>query len=639
MLQSIGDKLKAHKWLGFSILGVLAVIFAIWGAYGIVNISFGPQDYGLKINGQTISADAMNRAWQERQAEMVQALNGAELTDAQRTQLQKQLVDEYVRSTLISQRAHDEGYRASDAEVAEAYQSEPAFQVEGKFDPRAARTMLQQAGMSPEMYEAQKRQDLETSQLTSGIQISDFLTPTEAKRIYALENEQRQVRYALLPLDRYAPAKVDDAAVQAWYKSHPSDYLTPESVGLQYAELRLDSIAAQVTVTPEALQAYYQKNQARYRQVETRHAHHILIAVGDGKDPKADAAALAKAREVLAQLKAGKDFGALAKQYSADPASAAQGGDLGWAARTAYVPAFADALFAMQPGQISEPVTTQFGYHIIRLDEVRPATTKSFDEVRSQVESEYRRDQAAAVFGDRQEQLQQALDSGTVTDLAQLAQRFQLSTGQIPDFTRTAGGAPLGGKPELLRAVFNDDALNGQKINGPVAVADDQIVVFKVLSHHLPSPQPIAQVKDQVIAAVRKSEGTQGALSAAQEAVKQLQGGSDFDAVAKKLGVKATPAAFVGRSDPQLPPQVRNAAFMATPPGSKPDYSAVTLDSGGAAVVAVLSVKPGTQGANPQNDQQLEGEYLKRDRQGEIGAYVQDLQDRAHVERSPTLFQ
>ena len=640
MLQSIGDKLKAHRWLGFILLGILAVIFAIWGAYGIVNISFGPQDYGLKINGETITADTMNRAWQERQAEMVQALNGGELSEAQRSQMQTQLVDAYVRSTLMSQRARSAGYRASDPDVIQAYESEPAFQIDGRFDERAARTMLQQAGMTPELYEAQKRQELETSQLTGGIQLSDFLTPTEAKRIYALENEQRQVRYALLGVDRYAPSKVDDATVQAWYQSHQNDYLTPESVSLQYAELRLDTIAAQVPVTTDLLQAYYKKNDSRYRQVEMRHAHHILIAAGGANDAKADAAALAKARDVLAQLKAGKDFSALAKQYSTDAASAAQGGDLGWAARTAYVPAFADALFSMQPGQISEPVKTEFGYHIIRLDEVRPGTVKSFDEVRPQVETEYRRDQAAAEFGDRQEQVQQALDTGTVTDLNQLAQKFQLAIGQVANFTRTAGGAPLGGKPELLRAVFSDDALNGQKINGPVAIAEDQIVVFKVLSHHLPAPQPIAQVKDQVIAAIRKSEGTKGALNAADGAVKQLQGGADFDTVAKQLGAKPAPAAFVGRSDPQLPPQVRDAAFTApTPASSKPVYSAVALDSGGAAVLAVLAVKPGAQGANPQNDQQLEAEYLKRDRQGEIEAYLQDLQDRARVQRSPTLFQ
>ncbi len=575
MLQSIGDKLKAHRWLGLPILIVLGAIFAVWGAYGIVNISFGPQDYGLKVNGQTITADTMNRAWQEQQAQMVQAMNGADLTEAQKAQLQSQIVDEFVRSTLLSQRAHNEGFRASDAEVLAAYQSEPSFQVDGKFDPRAARMMLMQAGLTPDQFEAEQRQDLETNQLTGGIQLSDFLTPSEKTRVYALENEQRQVRYAMLPADRYAPAKIDDAAIKAWYDGHQSDYLSPESVNLQYAELRLDAIEAQVPVTAEALQAYYQKNQARYRQIETRHAHHILIAVSDPKDPKADAAALAKAREVLAQLKAGKDFGALAKQYSNDPASAAQGGDLGWAARTAYVPAFADALFSMQTGQVSEPVKTEFGYHIIRLDEVRPETVKGFDEVRAQVETEYRHDQAAATFGDRQEQLQQALDTGTVTDLKQLAQRFSLTTGETQNFTRTGGAEPLGSKPELLRAVFSDDALNGQRIGGPVALTDDQIVVFKVLAHHAPAPEPIAQVKDQVIAAIRKTDGTKGALDAAQDAVKQLQSGTAFDAVVKKLGVASPPAALVGRSDPQLPTQVRDAAFQAPNPDSKPVYSAL----------------------------------------------------------------
>jgi peptidyl-prolyl cis-trans isomerase D len=639
MLQSIGDKLKAHRWLGFGILGLLALIFAVWGAYGVVNISFGPADYGLKVNGETVSADELNRAFQERQAQLVQALNGADLSDAQKASLQSQIVDQYVRQTLLTQRAYKSGYRASDAEVAAAYQSEPAFQVEGKFDPRAAQTMLMQAGMTPEMYESEQRQELETNQLTSGIQISDFLTPTEKQQIYALENEQRQVRYAVLPMDRYAPSKVDEAAIKAWYQSHPGDYLSPESVSLQYAELRLDTIASQVQVTPEALQAYYQKNQAHYSQVETRHAHHILIAVSDPKDPKADAAALAKAKDVLAQLKAGKDFGALAKQYSADPASAAQGGDLGWAARTAYVPAFADALFSMQPGQISGPVKTEFGYHIIRLDGIRPATVKSFDEVRAQVESEYRRDQAASVFGDRQEQLQQALDSGTVTDLGQLAQRFDLQTGNVADFTRTGGGAPLGSKPDLLRAVFSDDALSGQRISGPVALSDDQLVVFKVLAHHMPAPEPIAKVHDEIVAAIRKNEGTKGALTAAQDAVKQLRQGSSFDAVAKKLGVSAAPAAYVGRSDPQVPAQVRAAAFGAPKPSGKPIYEALALDDGGAALLAVTAVKPGAAGANPQNDQQLESEYLKRDREGELSAYILDLQHRAKIERSPTLFQ
>ena len=188
MLQNIGDKLKSQRWLATLILGLLALIFAAWGAYGIVNVSFAPQDYGLKINGERVSTETLNRSWQERQAQYAQALNGATLNPLQIKMMQHQLVDEFVRETVLRQRAQADGYRASNAQVIAAYQSERAFQVDGKFSAQAAETMLAQAGMTPESYEAERRQALQIQQLTEGIQLSDFLTASELNRIYALEN-------------------------------------------------------------------------------------------------------------------------------------------------------------------------------------------------------------------------------------------------------------------------------------------------------------------------------------------------------------------------------------------------------------------------------------------------------------------
>src|SRR5580658_1160379 len=211
MLQNIGDKLKAQRWLATVLLGLLALIFAAWGAYGVVNISFAPQDYGLKINGERVSTDTLNRAWQERQAQYAQALSGASLTPAQTQSMQQQLVNEYVRETVLRQRAQADGYRATRDQVIAAYQSERAFQVNGKFSPQAAQTMLAQIGMTPQGYEDERRQALQIQQLTEGIQLSDFLTASELSRIYALENEQREIRFALLPVERYAPAKLDEA--------------------------------------------------------------------------------------------------------------------------------------------------------------------------------------------------------------------------------------------------------------------------------------------------------------------------------------------------------------------------------------------------------------------------------------------
>jgi peptidyl-prolyl cis-trans isomerase D len=639
MLQNIGDKLKSQRWLAIVVLGLLALIFAVWGAYGVVNVSFGPQDYGLKVNGERISADTLSRAWQERQAQTQQELNGAALSADQTRVLQDQLLDEFVRETVLRQQAQEAGYRASDTQVRGAYESEPAFQVEGKFNPQAAQAMLLQVGLTPETYEEQRRQALQIGQLTEGIQLSDFLSVPELNRIYGLENEQRDLRYALLPAERYAAAvKIDDARIKSWYDAHPNDYMSPESVGLQYAELSLDAIASQLSVKDEDLQAYYDKSKALYSEAEKRHAHHILIPVADAKDAKADAAALAQAQQVLADLKAGKDFGELARKYSADPGSAAQGGDLGWAEQGAYVAPFAEALFKLQPGQISEPVKTQFGYHIIRLDEVRPARVQTLAEGRAKIEADYRRDQASELFGDRQEQLQQKLESGETTDLAALTTQFGLQRGEIKDFTHT-GAPPLGGKPELVQAVFNDDTLSGARLGGPVALAADRIVIFKVTDHHASAVQPLASVRDEVIAAIRKSASTAAAQSAADDAVKQLDGGANFDTVVKGLGLTAAPTAAFARSDPQLPVQVREAAFAAPHPGDKPEYRALPLDTGGAAILMIGAVHAGSAGANPKNDEQLVTQYMRRDREGDMAAYMLELERRASVKRNPAVFE
>jgi peptidyl-prolyl cis-trans isomerase D len=639
MLQNLGDKLKSQRWLASIVLGLLALVFAIWGAYGIVNVSIGAPDYALKVNGERISNDTLNRAWQERQAQVQQMLNGSEMSDTQKAQLQQRLIDEYVRNTLLRQRAAEDGYRATPEQVREAITSEPAFQVGGKFDPRAARMMLAQIGMSEDAFYRERKEAIAVGQLNQAIQLSEFMTPTELARVYALENEQREVRYAVLPAERFAGSlKIDDASVKAWYDSHPGDYMTPESVHLKFAELRLDALTSKVTVKPEDLQDYYDKTKSRYSEAEKRHAHHILISIADPKDAKADAAALAKANQIEAELKGGKEFAELAKKYSADPGSAAQGGDLGWAEQSAYVGPFADALFAMQAGQISDPVKTQFGYHIIKLDEIRPAHMRTFDEVRSEIETEYRRDQAAEGFGDRQEQLQQKLESGA-SDLDAIAKQFDLQTGEIQDFTRTNGGAPLGGNQPLLAAVFSDDVLAGSKVGGPVAIADDHLVIFRVLEHRAPAPQPLASVREEIVAALRKSESTAAAKAAADNAVKELDQGKGFDEVVKSLGVTAAPAAYVGRNDPQLPAQVRQAAFEAPRPGDRPVDRAVALDNGGAAVLSLTAVKAGSGGTNPQNDAQLVSQFLRRDRDGAMNAYLAELQRRATVKTNKKIFE
>jgi peptidyl-prolyl cis-trans isomerase D len=635
MLQQIGDSLKGHKWLTYTVFGALALIFAAWGAYGISNLSFGTSSYVAKVNGHTIAYEDVKAAWQREQNQWQQRFGG-EIPAGERSLLEDQLLESVVRDTLLTDRAIDLGYRVSESDLASAVRAEPAFQLDGHYNADVAKSRLAQAGLTEDKYSADLRSDLERRQLEEGLQLSEFITPTEVKRLHELNDQERQIRYALLPLDKFSSAvQITDAGIQAYYDAHKSQFMTPESVHLQYAQLSLAQVTAQIAVSDGDLQDYYAKNKNRYISTEQRHAHHILVAVNAKVDT---AAALKKAQDIEAKLKAGGNFEALAKQDSDDAGSSNQGGDLGFAERGSLEGPFGDALFAMKQGEVSAPVRSKEGYHIIRLDEIVPAKGKTFEEARADVLDQLRHDRAADKFGDIQEQIQQKVDQAGES-LDTLAKEFGLTLGDIPAYLKGTGGGDLGSSKELQSLVFSDTVLNQHRIGGPILVGDDRLVLVQDLAHALPAAKPLAVVHDQIVAILRKQQGTQAALTAAQAAVKSLQSGKDFDAVAKDLGVSAEAARFIGREDPSVPALVREAAFSAPKPGEqKAVFQALAQPDGGAVVLGVLAVRVDTQ---PADKQQMATEVRDLGQQygdDETRAYVEQARKDAKVQKNIGLF-
>jgi peptidyl-prolyl cis-trans isomerase D len=632
MLQRIGDALKGQKWLAYIVLGALAVVFAAWGAYGIVNLNFGASSYAAEANGAKIPLEDAHNAWLRQQTQWQQRLGGAEIPAELRAKLQDQVLEGLIRSAILTERTEDLGYRVSHAALREAVQSEPAFQINGQYSPEAARAALAQAGISLETYEAELRTEVQRIQLEGGIRASDFVTPAELARLSDLEGQEREVRYLTLPADLFKSAvKIDDATVEAYYKSHLSQYMTPEAVHLQYAELRLDSLAAQQSVSDADLHAAYEKSKSRLEVPEKRRARHILIT---GKD---DASARAQAEQVLAQARSGKDFAALAKQYSQDPGSANNGGDLGWADRNSFVKPFADALFGMKVGEIAGPIKTQFGYHIIRLDEIQAGKVKSFDEARNELEAQVRRDHATDRFGDIQEQLSSKL-AEPGADLNALAAQYHLQQGDIASYTKGAGAAPLGAAPALQELLFGDPPLAVGRLGGPVLLGDDRLAIVKVLDHRKPAPQPLAEVRAGIITALTNEQESAAALKAADSAREKLASGESFDAIARELKVSADPAHFIGRTDPSVPTQVRAAAFSAPRPAGKPEFRTVALTDGGAALVAVTAVRTvATRAATAHSERGLqEAQELGT---ADAKAYEEDVRRTADVRKNPKAFE
>ena len=631
MLQRIRDSLQGQRWLAYLVLGALAVVFAAWGAYGIVNLNFGGSNFAAEANGSKISLEDARTIWLRQQSMWQQRLGGSELPAPLRARLQDQVLESLIRRALLTERSHDLGYRVSNQALLEAVQSETAFQVDGKYDPQAAKAALAQAGVSLETYTQQLRTDLQQLQLEGGIRASDFVTPSEFARLTELEDQQREVRYLVLPADRFrSAAAIDAAAVQAYYKQHLPQYMRPESVDLQYAELRLEALAAQQEVSDADLRAEYDKQKSRLEVPEKRHARHILIT---GKD---DATALALAQQVLSQAKSGKDFGALAKQYSQDPGSAQNGGDLGWAERSTFVKPFADALYGMSAGEIAGPVKTQYGYHIIRLEEIQRGKSKSFEEARPELEAQLRRARATDRFGEIQEQLQTKLGEPGA-DLSGLAQQFHLQPGEVKEFVKGAGGVPFGAAPQLQELLFGDPPLAAGQLGGPVLLGDDRLVIFKVREHRKPEPQPLAEVRESIVAAITKEQGTQAALGAAQRGREELLKGASFDTVAQGLKVSADPAHFIGRNDPSVPAQVREAAFALARPTGKPQFQALALNDGGAALLAVSAVRtaPTQDGEARTGRVQQESERLGT---AAALAYVDEVRRTASVRKNPKAF-
>jgi peptidyl-prolyl cis-trans isomerase D len=628
MLQKIGDSLKGKKILPWLILAPLALIFAFWGATGMVSMDFlGAQTWAAKVNGKPVPLQEANDVWRNQQSQWQQQF-GTDIPDDVRAELQEGVLERLIRARLVGDRSQDGGYRVSAERVQQEILSEPAFQVDGKYSETLALARLAQIGITPEKFRADIRSSLQNAELERAIGVSEFLTPTEIGRRLALEDEQREVRVALLPVDRFRSSAVpDEAALAAWYAKNGKSFETPESVSLQYAEGSLAQIEAGITVTEDDLQAFYAENKDRYIAPERRRARHILLAT------EADANA------ALGRLKAGEDFATLARTLSKDTGSAEGGGDLGFSDRNAFVKPFADALFAMAQGETRGPIKTDFGFHVIRLEGIEGGGTRAFAEVRADLEQELRRDRAADRFGEQQEQAQRRAEQPGA-DLAAIAKNLGLATGVVPVFLRGTGGAPLGTDPALETAVFGDKLLGQRLISAPIALGDDRFVVVKVASHTKAAIPPLASVREQAVAAVQRERATAAARAAAEGAAARVDSAATFDNAVRALGVVAEPARFVDRRDPALPSTVRSALFeFPRPVGGKPVTRAVSLPEGGYAIVTFTQRRNMPTAGDAQLRSFRVQQITAGQGQASVGAYVEELRRSAKVEKNPRAFQ
>ncbi len=627
MLQSIHDKLKG--WVAGVVLGAIGLVFVFWG----INWTLSAPTYAAKVNGTEIPSNEVRQTYQQQLAQ-IERQSSAPLDDAMRNEIKRRVLDEYVNSEALVTRADDLGYRVSDQELLAEMSKIPAFQVDGKFDQAHALAVLNAQGRSVSEIEGLFRRDAKLRQLDTALNASSFATPTEMKEFRALTRQQRELAWLTLSAAKYAErATPDDAAVKAYYDAHKADYMTPETVNLRYVELSLAQLESKVSVDDAQLKAFYEEQKAktpdRFSQAEQRRVRHILLSVND---PKEDAAVKAKAESLLKRAQAGEDFSKLAKEFSQDPGSAAQGGDLGWSERKVFVGPFADAAFSMKADEIKGPVKTQFGYHVLKLDGIQPPAVKSFEVSKAELETEYKRNEAERLFNNAQDQLADAALQNA-TDIEVVAKKAGLTVQDIANFSRSDGGGALEKVPAVIDAAFNQDVLDG-RLSPIVEVEKGRGVVLRATDHKLPQQKPLEAVRADVVGAWKKQRGVELAAAAAADAAKRLNAGESWDAVAKSLGISAQAPKFIARSDQDVPIEIRTTAFSAPKPAQKSIYANVRLAGGDAAVLALSAVREDPD-PTKSKDADIRQQYASQIASSEAQSYAAGARADAKITLNP----
>ena len=617
MLQNIREKFTGV--VALVILGAIALSFVFVG----LNYSFIGQSFAAKVDGEDISLAQFENAYRDQLQERPEL---AQLPATIRQTLRGRILEQLIQQRVVDNYLSESGYIISDEQLARSIQQTPDFQVDGKFDMEAYRSLLAQFGQEPAGFERSQRVGLRRDQLQRAVRGSAILTPAEFRRYLNLAGEQRIVTIARLTADAVADGiTITDDVVTAYYDANPSMFQLPESADVEYIEVRRADVAADISVSEEELQEYYEANKDRFLRDEQRQARHILILFGDD-----EAAAETLADDLVIRARSGESFEALAREYSMDGGTAEQGGDLGTLTRTQLPDALGDAIFAATEGTVEGPVKTDFGFHIIRVDQVLARGPVPIDMARGELMSELQDQKAESIYRDLERRLSDALFDAR--DIRALAETVGLEVKAAAGNTRE-GGEPFGDSVAVVTAIFDERVTGGNQLSEIVEIDNTWTAVFAVTRYNPSQRQPLEDVRDQVADAVRAQQAEQLMAARAEAMLTALESGTDFAAAAESIGVTAEEPTVMTRGSQEIDQSVVVAVFAATKPTQGASTTGRTRTSdGGYTVYSIDAVIPGRPEGIPQADRD-NGKLQITDQQGvgEFIALIQALRESADV--------
>jgi len=615
------------KILQFILFLLIFPSFVLFGVEGYSNMS----DRGpvvAKVDGIDIRQsewDAAHKNESDRMREQMPMLD-AKLLDS--PEARQATLDRIIRDKVIAVAAQRARMVVTDDRLLAALQQDQALAAfrrpDGTTDVEGLKQALARQGLSPQMYDEQVRTNLIRRQVLTGISGSALSVAAPAQVALGAYFEKREVQVVRFNAAEFAAQVTPtDAEIEAYYKANPLQFQAPEQASIEYLVLDLESVKKGITVNEADLKTYYEQNIARVAGQEERRASHILVAAAKDAPAAERASAKARAEELLAAVRQNPaGFADLARKHSKD-GSAAKGGDLEFLARGATVKPFEDALFALKKGETSGVVETDFGFHIIRLTDIKAPRQRSFDEVRPELEAQLKQQQAQRKFAESADAFSNAVYE-QADSLKSVAERFKLELRTATGVRRepVAGVPPVLANPKLLAAVFSADSIEKKRNTEAVEVAAGQMVSARVTQHVPARTLPLDEVKAQVRDRVKATRGTELAKKAGTEQLAAWK--------AAPAGAKLPAAVVVSREDPARQPRAAVEAALQADPTSLPAFIGVELGDTGYAVVRVIQsiARPAPAQAVARQEQQ---QYAQWWSQAEALAYYNLLKNRYQV--------
>jgi len=642
MLQQLRDQTQST---GFKILVVAIIVVLTLFGFGATNIFMGSVPNIATVGDFDITESVLS-VETERERRRLLSQMGPEFdpADIDRIQLQNYALEQLVNRQVLYQAAAQLDIGFSDADVNQRLVESPAYQIDGQFSEAVYRQQLQLMGFAPLQFIQEVRQGLGSELLRASIAETSFTQDWEVAQAAALLNQRRDIAYLDLTLQDYLEnIDIADEDVALRYEEDQRSYITDARADVEWLELSLEGLRSSVEVddSDDALRAIYEDDISAMDRQRQRNSAHILVVVDEETD---ESAALAKIQEAANRLEAGEDFSALAKELSEDPGSSDSGGSLGMMSKGSFDPVFEDALWALEnPGDVSEPVRSEFGYHLIRLNEIGVADVPTFAEEKNNILDRLRAEAAGEAFDAAVEELEQRAFEERY-ELTETASAMGLSLQRAEGITESVASDgqqwALAGNSDVIDSLFSTEGLEGEN-SAVIVMNDGRAVVVRVAQYHAPEQLTLADVRQTILDEL-KQEAARGEIEADKaNALAQLEEGVSVSEVANDLGKRWATHELITRMSltpagaANVPESVLAEAFSLPRPedGGKSIGSATTPE--GSALIIVTRVLAGDVGATGEALlQQLEQQITGRDQQLEFGAFFAAAETSVGVTRS-----